>query len=195
VGGTLDRATGAVQFAGAVLSASPGDENRVRNQVRAHYDFIWRSLRRLGVPHASVEDAAQQVLLVFARRIDQVHDGAERAFLFATATRVAADHRKRQSRSREVLDSEGLDAHASDAPSAEHLIDQGRARDLFDRVLSEIHDDLRAVFILFELEDMTMAAIAEMLDLPQGTVASRLRRAREIFEEEAARWQRGGRRR
>jgi RNA polymerase sigma-70 factor (ECF subfamily) len=193
VGGTLDPASSVARFAGAAVPAVDSDE-RLRTQVRANYEFLWRSLRRLGVPQAWVEDAAQQVLAVFGRRIDQVRPGAERAFLFATATRVASGFRKKKSRALEVLDSEGLDRHASAAPSAEELIDQGRARELFDRVLGEIPGDLRAVFILFELEDMTMATIAEMLDLPMGTVASRLRRAREIFEREAERWQRGGRR-
>jgi RNA polymerase sigma-70 factor (ECF subfamily) len=195
VGGTLDPASSVARFAGPGPEVPDVDfDDRLKSQIRAHYEFLWRSLRRLGVPQASVEDAAQQVLVVFGRRIDQVRPGAERSFLFATATRVASEFRKKRSRAREILDSDGLDGHASEAPSAEELIDQGRARELLDRVLAEIPGELRAVFILFELEDMTMATIAEMLDLPMGTVASRLRRAREIFEREAERWQRGGRR-
>jgi len=178
-----------------VLAASAPVEravtsDRLRRDVRDNYEFLWRSLRRLGVAHASVEDAVQQVLVVFARRIDDVHPGAERAFLFATATRVAADFRNKQRRSREDPASDRLDAHASPAPSAEQLIDQGRARELFDLVLAELPIDLRAVFILFELEQMTMATIAEILDLRPGTVASRLRRARAMFERTASRMQR-----
>ncbi len=166
---------------------------RLRAQVVDNYEFVWRSLRRLGVAPGSVEDAAQQVLIVFARRLDDVHPGAERAFLFATATRVASDYRKKQTRSPEVLDSEGLDAYPSVAPSADALIDQSRARALFDLVLAELPDDLRSIFILFELEELTMATIAEMLDLHPGTVASRLRRARAMFESVANRLQRGWR--
>jgi RNA polymerase sigma-70 factor (ECF subfamily) len=139
------------------------------------------------VAQASVEDAAQQVLVVLARRIDDVHGGAERAFLFATATRVAADFRKMQNRRREVPDSDVLDNHPSTSPSVEELIDQGRARDLLEWVLGQLPDELRTVFILFEFESMTMAAMAELLDLPPGTVASRLRRARAMFESKASR--------
>ena len=148
--------------------AVPSDPERVRKAVRAHYDFIWRTLRRLGVFPSSVEDAAQQVLFVFSRRIHDVPVGSEGAFLFGTATKVAADYR---------------------------MIDEGRARELLDVILEEMPFDLRTVFILFELEGMTMAAIAEMTCLAPGTVASRLRRARETFRVSAARWHREGGRR
>jgi RNA polymerase sigma-70 factor (ECF subfamily) len=164
--------------------------SRLRREFSKNYDFLWRSLRRLGVAQASVEDAAQQVLVVFSQRLDDIHPGAERAFLFATATRVASDVRKHQTRLRELADSDALDAHPSPSPSAEQLIDQGRARDLLDVILAEMPLELRTVFILFELEEMTMAAIAEMLGLPPGTVASRLRRARALFNERASRLQR-----
>ena len=189
---TLDsRSDGSLAVAPPASAAASKD--RLGSEIRENYEFLWRSLRRLGVAEASVEDAAQQVLVVFARRIDDIHRGAERSFLFATATRVAADFRKMQSRRREVPESDTLDNHASPMPSVEQLIDQGRARELFDWVLAEIPVELRAVFILFELENMTMATIADMLDLPPGTVASRLRRARATFESKASRLQRNWR--
>ena len=175
--------------------AVPSDPERVRKAVRAHYDFIWRTLRRLGVFPSSVEDAAQQVLFVFSRRIHDVPVGSEGAFLFGTATKVAADYRKKQRRSPEVLDSVGIEGRASTAPTADRMIDEGRARELLDVILEEMPFDLRTVFILFELEGMTMAAIAEMTCLAPGTVASRLRRARETFRVSAARWHREGGRR
>jgi RNA polymerase sigma-70 factor (ECF subfamily) len=161
--------------------------DRLRTAVVEHYEFVWRTLRRLGVAENAVEDAAQNVLFILTRRIDDVRPGAERAFMVATAVRLAADYRKKKLRSREDLDPGELEERASVAPSVEELIDQGRARDLLDIVLSEMPDDVRTVFILFEFEDMTMAAIAAMLDLPMGTVASRLRRARMMFETIAAR--------
>ncbi len=176
--------------AAATPMATEASTGRLRRAIRENYEFLWRSLRRLGVAEGSVEDAAQQVLVVLARRIEDVHRGAERAFLFATATRVAADHRKMQSRRREVPDTDVLDSHPSPSPSAEQLIDEHRARELLGWVLAELPDELRTVFILFELEGMTMAAMAEMLDVPSGTVASRLRRARAMFETKASRLQR-----
>jgi RNA polymerase sigma-70 factor (ECF subfamily) len=65
----------------------------------------------------------------------------------------------------------------------EELMDRRRARALLDRVLGALPMDLRAVFVLFELEELTMTEIATMSDIPPGTVASRLRRARQAFQE------------
>ncbi len=159
---------------------------RLRAAVAAHYEFVWRMLRRLGVPEAGVEDGAQQVLIVLANRMHDVRVGAERAFMIATATRVAADVRKKRARAREDLDPETLAALHSSAPLADELLDRGRARLLLDVVLDEMPDELRTVFVLFEFENLTMAAIAELLAVPPGTVASRLRRARATFELAAA---------
>jgi RNA polymerase sigma-70 factor (ECF subfamily) len=138
------------------------------------------------VPQPSVEDAVQQVLVVLARRLAEVRVGAERAFMVATAARVAADFRKMHVRRREDFNDGLLEARSSDIPPADELLDLARARDLLDVVLAKIPDDLRTVFVLFELEDMSTVAIAELLDLAPGTVASRLRRARETFEELAS---------
>jgi len=159
---------------------------RLKAAISAHYEQVWRVLRRLGVAEPSVEDAAQQVLIVFANRLDDIRTGAERAFMVATATRVAADFRKKRVRARENLDPEAIAAEQSRTPLADELLDRGRARRWLDVVLNEMPDEQRAVFVLFELEDLTMATIAELLDLPPGTVASRLRRARATFESAAS---------
>jgi RNA polymerase sigma-70 factor (ECF subfamily) len=174
---------GGIRPAREVLSR----EVRLRAAVTAHYEVVWRTLRRLGVEERSVEDASQQVLIVLARRLDEVRPGAERAFMLASAARVAADARKKVRRAREELGDEAATARASQGPAVDELIDQGRARDLLDVVLGELPDELRCVFVLFELEELTMVTIAEMLAIPPGTVASRLRRARELFEAAAAR--------
>jgi RNA polymerase sigma-70 factor, ECF subfamily len=169
-------------------SAPPvSDPERLRQAVIEHYELVWRALRRLGVAPGSVEDAAQQVLLVLSRRLAEVRPGAERAFLLATATRVAADYRKMHRRRREDLDETSLAARASEAPLPDEQLDRDRARRLLDVVLDELPDELRTVFVFFELEGMKTNAIAELLSLPAGTVASRLRRARETFEIAAAR--------
>jgi RNA polymerase sigma-70 factor, ECF subfamily len=165
----------------ALESPSTPQERRLRAAIETHYELVWRVLRRLGVTAGSVEDAAQQVLIVFSNRLDQVTVGAERAFMVATATRVAADARKKGIRAREELNPDALAALVSPTPLADEELDRARARVLLDVVLDEMPDELRAVFVLFELEELTMAAIANLLGLPPGTVASRLRRAREHF--------------
>ncbi|MDX2091773.1 MAG: sigma-70 family RNA polymerase sigma factor [Kofleriaceae bacterium] len=66
------------------------------------------------------------------------------------------------------------------APSPAEVADRQRARAVLDRILDAMDDDLRAVFVLYELEELTMSEIANTLELTPGTVASRLRRARAV---------------
>src|SRR5262245_56918505 len=77
-------------------------DGRLRGLVAAHFDFIWRSLRRLGVPSTDVDDCTQQVFWVAARKLSLIHEGSERAFLFSTALRVASDARRSRMRRRGV---------------------------------------------------------------------------------------------
>lgn len=161
---------------------------RLRAMFEGHFDFIWRSLRRLGVRSEAVDDATQEVFIVASRRLADIQPGRERAFLFGTALRVAAEDRRARARRREEDGGAvALEAEPDPSPSPEDLTEQKRARELLDHVLESMPFDLRAVFVLFELEDLTMAEIAECLELPPGTVASRLRRAREEFRTLVAR--------
>lgn len=151
--------------------------------VREHLAFVWRALRRFGVPSADGPDATQKVFIAATARLDAIEPGRERAFLFGTALRVAAKMRRRNARKplSGAGDGNELDHQASPWPDTEELVDQRRARELLDRILDGMSDDLRAVFVLYEIEEMTMAEIADLLAVPAGTVASRLRRAREYF--------------
>lgn len=153
---------------------------RLRAIVDAHYDFVWRTVRHFGVEDANAEDAAQQVICVLARRLDQVAPGAEMAFLFSTALRVASDAR-RAARRRPVAEPLEVDAIAAAVPTPEELVDQRTARELLRRILEALPFDLRVVFVLFEIEELTVVEIAALVGIPVGTAASRLRRAREAF--------------
>jgi RNA polymerase sigma-70 factor (ECF subfamily) len=161
------------------------DEARLRSIVDANFDPLWRFLRRLGVAEADVDDAIQEVILVLARKLGQVALGSERSFVFSTAFRVASDMRKRSKRRREV-DEAALTELPSSARDPEASAHAQRMVVLFGRVLNQLSLEQRAVFVLYELEELTMAEIAQALELPLGTVASRLRRGRETFERLAA---------
>jgi RNA polymerase sigma-70 factor, ECF subfamily len=173
---------------GAAADSSPSrvDVARLRAVVDAHFDTLWRFLRRLGVAEADVDDAVQEVILVLTRKLDSIDIGRERAFVMSTAFRVASDARRRTKRRREV-DAEQLIDLPSTAADPEASAQKQQMRALFAQVLEQLALDLRAVFVLYELEDFTMAEIAQTLQLPPGTVASRLRRAREEFETLATR--------
>jgi RNA polymerase sigma-70 factor (ECF subfamily) len=159
---------------------------RVRAVVDAHYDALWRFVRRMGVAAGQVEDAVQQVLVVFARRSASIGPGAERSFLFATACRVASEARRKARRAPDAADPESLRRHRDPAPDAEARVGDMELRRLLDALLDEMPGELRAVFVLAELEETTMAEISRLLSIPPGTVASRLRRAREYVDARAA---------
>jgi RNA polymerase sigma-70 factor, ECF subfamily len=168
--------------------ARRSEEARLRAMVDEHVAFIWRLLRRLGVPAGDVDDASQRVFLVASEKLDAIAPGRERSFLFGTALNVAANVRRSSARLREVSD-EGLGESVAPGPDPDVQLDLGRARAIADAVLNEMPLELRAVFVLFEVEEMSTAAIAELLQVPVGTVASRLRRAREDFQQRLKRFQ------
>jgi RNA polymerase sigma-70 factor (ECF subfamily) len=155
-------------------------EVRFRELVQRHFDFVWRSARRLGVPAADVDDAAQEVFLVAARKLDDVSEQHERAFLFGTAVRIASTRRRSARRRPEELDA-GADERPAVELDPEELAELKRARPLLQEILDDMSVELRAVFILAEIEELPVREIAEALGLPQGTVSSRLRTAREKF--------------
>lgn len=157
------------------------DPRRLQTTVLAEHDFLWRSLRRLGVPECDVDDGVQKVLTVFARRLADVAPGKERAFLFQIAVRVASEMRRARARARLELDERPLEAAVATGPTPEQNLERRQARALLDEALDTLDPEARGVFVLFELEELTTGEIATMLDIPAGTVSSRLRRGREAF--------------
>jgi RNA polymerase sigma-70 factor (ECF subfamily) len=142
----------------------------------------------LGVPAAAVDDTAQQVFLVASRKMQDVPFATQRSFLFGVALRVAAEERRARKRRPEDATSESRLNIEDPAPGPEEILDRNRARSIVDDILEGMPLEMRAVFILFEVEEMTMSEIAELLNVPQGTVASRLRRARELFQQAVERF-------
>jgi RNA polymerase sigma-70 factor (ECF subfamily) len=167
------------------VTTAEDSKARTARLVRREFSFIWRLLRRLGLSEHDADDGAQQVFLVAAKRIDSIKLGSERSFLFGTALRVASRLRKNHGKQPSV-DVATLDAHHDPGPGPDEIADRRRAREVLDSILEEMHDDVRIVFVLYEIEELTMAEIATTLSVPPGTIASRLRRAREIFAEKVA---------
>jgi RNA polymerase sigma-70 factor, ECF subfamily len=154
-----------------------------------HVEALWRLVARLGVPSHSVEDVVQETFIVASRRRADIAAGHERRFLTATAVRLCSNYRQRAHVRRELVQGDGFEHEASPLPDAERLLIEKRWRELLDRVLAELSDPHRTLFVLFELEGFSAPDIAKLLDLPLGTVSSRLWRARARFSEIAARLQ------
>lgn len=161
--------------------ASAREASRFEEIFTAHYDFVWRSLRRLGVPEANVDDAAQEAFVVVARRLGEIEPGLEKSFLFGVTRRVAAAARRTAHARAEHVSESKLDEQAAAEPTPEEALGTQRARAMLTDVLDAMDDDVREAFILFELEGLTKGEVATMLGIPEGTAASRLRRGREEF--------------
>ena len=188
---TLESDARPLHGAGRTTPAERADaDERLRTCVRAHLGTVWRILRRNGLPAADADDAAQKVFLLLSRKAHDLPPGRELPFLLRTAVFVASEARRAQRRRREV--NEAVDTHASSRPSPERELLEREQLLVLDAILHEMDEPLRVAFVLYELEEMTMAAIAEALEVPPGTVASRLRRARLRFEELAAILREGG---
>lgn len=161
----------------------------LRAVYEAHYDFVWRSVQRLGVRPDSADDAVHDVFLVVARRLSEFEGRSKlETWLFAIAVRVVQRHRRdkaRHLRRVEAVGELGTPEPARDAVQATE------AADLLHRLLAEIDEDKRIVFILSELEGMTAKEISSAFRIKEPTVYSRLRAARLELEAAAKRFQEG----
>jgi len=156
--------------------------------MEAHFDFVWRSLRRLGLSDPDADDGTQEVFLVASRKLEQILLGSERQFLFATAVRVASTRRRSLKRRREESLA-AVEEQERTEPGPERLTEMSRARRDLQEILDGMSFEQRSAFISFELEEMTVPEIASALGLPVGTVSSRLRSAREHFQNAVERLQ------
>ena len=154
---------------------------------REYFRFVWRIVRRLGTDPQLVDDVVQDVFLVVHRRLGDFQGrSSAKTWLYGIVRRVVADHRRTQRR-KPALDAPtpaqgDLDAMTSDEQSPQASVEQAERVRLLHRLLRQLDDDKREVFVLSELEGLTMAEIAEALDVNPNTVSSRLRAARRELE-------------
>jgi RNA polymerase sigma-70 factor, ECF subfamily len=158
-------------------SPSPNEFDAI---YRANVDFVWRSLRRLGVRDAALDDATQEVFLVVHRRFSDFRVGTSiKAWLFAIAQRTASDQR------RWVRRKGNLSPLHEDMPtSSQSPLDNVITRQATDRVLAfldELDEPRRVAFILSDLEQMTAPEIGTALGVNVNTVYYRIASARKAF--------------
>ncbi len=148
----------------------PGSGHELFDAIyEGEFDYVWRTLGRMGVPEREIPDAVHEVFVVLCRRWQEVdRERRMRPWLFGVARRVAADLRAK--RREQPLEHE---PHAN--PPTDPLVAQ---RNLVWNALATLPEDRRNIIILHDLEGHTGTEIASMLDVPVNTVHSRLRLAR-----------------
>ena len=160
-----------------------------RELYLSHFDFVWGTLRRLGVPETDALDLAQRVFYVAYLKLSEFEYRAPLSdWLFRIAFNITRHYRRTASFRREV---------ATDLEELDQLIgahDELRERDekpnrlaIAEALLNRLPNEQRDVFVLFELEGLSGAEIADVLGIPVGTVRSRLRLARESVERDVKR--------
>lgn len=173
-----------------VVSRLGPSEARLRRLVDEHLRFVQCVLSNSGVPPSEIDDAVQQTFLVVSKRLESIVPAAEKAFLFRTAKHMAGHVRRSLARNQSRFQSLGhYDPPHDESP--ERALTRKQARQLLDGILDTLPDDTRDVFILFEFEQLSGPEIAQLIGIPTGTVASRLRRARQRFKEELSRIEAG----
>jgi RNA polymerase sigma-70 factor (ECF subfamily) len=152
---------------------------------REHFRTVWRVLRRLGVSPALLDDATQDVFLVVQRKLGDVEPGSRvKSWVLAIAVRVACEYRRRAGRQRaEPLDDGIIDAR----PGPARLSEMQEAIRTLEELLAELDEKRRVVFVLSELEELSVPEIAGALGANSNTVYSRLRSAKKQFDAALAR--------
>jgi RNA polymerase sigma-70 factor (ECF subfamily) len=141
-----------------------------------HARYVWQSLRRLGVAPRDVEDVCQEVFVVVLRKLSTFdHSSAARTWIYGIALRCASDYRRH--RARRDVPTENL-GEQEIAGAQLVSVEIRQARVLLDSALDTLDEDKRAVFVLYELDELPMLEVAEVIGCPLQTAYSRLHAAR-----------------
>ncbi|HSY25161.1 MAG TPA: sigma-70 family RNA polymerase sigma factor [Polyangiaceae bacterium] len=161
------------------LEAPTSGENGCIEAFSRELDYIFRTLRRLGVPRGDLEDLAHEVFLVLHRNWNTYDPSRSlRAYLFGIAFRVASSNRRRTWRETAFAVIETHDR----SPTPDRALEAKRARALVLAALADIPLARRAVLAMHDLDEIPMRDIARELSIPLFTAYSRLRKARREFE-------------
>jgi len=165
--------------AGRARAAEATGPTQALEAYSLEFDYLCRSLARLGVRDADIEDLAHEVFLVLSRKWEDYDPSRPlRPYLFGIVFRVASQHRRRHLRE--------IPSELPDVPDTQAQPDQvfsdTEARKLVLSALERIPLTRRAVFVMHDLDETPMRAIAKTLHIPLFTAYSRLRKARQEFE-------------
>jgi len=143
---------------------------------RDHAPYLWRALLGLGVRQADVDDVCQEVWLVVHRRLHEFDGRAVRSWLYAICLRVASEYRRSARIRRELVLAELPETVAS--PGQHTSLVARRDWLALLRVLDELDEPKRNAFVLYEIEELSLREVAEIVGCPLQTAYSRVNAAR-----------------
>jgi RNA polymerase sigma-70 factor (ECF subfamily) len=142
--------------------------------VKEHHAAVYRYACRLCGCRAEAEDLTQQTFLIAHQKLRQLRDTACAAAWLLAIARRAFLKSVRRPRPMPTPDVELLTSETVDVAANSGAIDQEQ----LTATLSELPDEFRLVLLMFYFEDLSYQEIAEQLEIPIGTVMSRLSRAK-----------------
>jgi RNA polymerase sigma-70 factor (ECF subfamily) len=144
-----------------------------------HAPFLWRTLMNMGVPRHDAQDLCQEVMLIVHRRLADFDGQSLRGWLYGICVRVASDYR-RSARVRREIPHGTLPVSAMDADQTDTL-ERRQSLESLLRALDRLGEEQRAAFVLYEVEELTLAEVSEALGVPLQTVYSRIKAARQAL--------------
>jgi len=155
----------------------------VQEVYEAHFEFVWRSARRLGMRPPQLEDVVQEVFMVVQRRLPEFEGRSSlRTWLFSITRHVVRAHFRQRARRPLALGDEARDAPDPAAACPETQLMTREDAELLHALLAELSQDQREVFVLAQLEELSGPEIAQALDLPLRSVYGRIFAAQRAFE-------------
>jgi RNA polymerase sigma-70 factor (ECF subfamily) len=164
-------------------SVVAGSESTFRALVVEHAPYVWRVLRSLGVPDADLPDASQETFLIVHRKLPGFEARSSlRSWIYGIALRVASDFRDKQRRKPRPMGAASDLPEVWSAPGQQEHVERSQAWQLIEALLAGLDEDLRRVFVLFELEQLPMREVAQVVGCPLSTAYWRLHTARARVE-------------
>lgn len=153
-----------------------------------HVDFVWRTLRRLGISEADARDATQDVFLLVHQNLPEFRGQSSlKTWLFAIARSVARRRRLQLRRGPDLYVEGGVEDELDLSADIQRDAEHNEQLALLAAILAPLPAEQRSVFILFEIEEWTGQEISDVIGAPLGTVYSRLDLARKAFRAGLAR--------
>ncbi len=157
-------------------------------------DYVWNAVCRLGVHGADAEDVVQEIFVIVYRRLGEFEGRSQvKTWVFKLMVHVVQHYFRTHARrpgdraTEKGTEIQALVAAQEKGPAGE--LERREALRVLDRLLAELEASKRLVFVLAEVEQLTLAEIAEVVEANANTVASRLRAARRDFDQALLRFQ------
>jgi RNA polymerase sigma-70 factor, ECF subfamily len=167
--------------------SAPDDARDFEQAFRDHVDFAWRVLQRHGVQGSDLEDTCQEVFLTLHRKLPRFEGRSSlRTFIYAICRRLASNHRRLAVHRHEIATghapetdaARGAQPTAAGEGEAFELLASKQSLALLEMLVARLPPEQREVFVLYEIDELSMREVAEAVGCPQNTCFSRLYAAR-----------------